>query len=132
LSFETIITSKTLPCSTIHRDSVTIGLTLPPPTTTSAAPSLSFLSQQFHREILVFLLWYTSMSFFELVYLSLIYWNKNLWDFFLRAYGNNLWHVYKLFSAYFHKLSRITYQTAYTKFLVVNDSISTSISNKIF
>jgi len=25
------------------------------------------------------------------------FWRKNLWDWLERAYGNNLWHVYKLF-----------------------------------
>lgn len=27
-----------------------------------------------------------------------------------RGYGNNLWHVHKLLSAYFRKLSRIAYE----------------------
>ena len=33
------------------------------------------------------------------------------------AYGNNLCHVHKLFSAYFHKLSMIAYEKAYSLYV---------------
>jgi hypothetical protein len=48
---------------------------------------------------------------FELTYLSLST-DIALARMFGRAYENSLWRIYKLFSAYFHKLSIIGYENS--------------------
>jgi hypothetical protein len=54
-------------------------------------------------------LYQTHYDLFGLTYLNLSTRNA-LVKSFKKAYGNNLWHVHKLFAAYFHKLSGISYE----------------------
>jgi hypothetical protein len=48
-----------------------------------------------------------------------ICWHKHLRECFGKTYHDSLWHVHKLFSAYFYKFSRIAYENSLTLFYLL-------------